>query len=442
MEKHTIGGFISALRKSAGMTQKELAEKLNVSDKAVSRWENSESYPDLMLIPVIAEIFGVSADELLRGERKRDETKLCESSEKNVELLLRHTLSSYRSKTVISLGTAFFGLALAFAVNFAALRSILAFWLAVIMFVVSAVCHTFFSNQAFSAVASHGENAELLSRYKRKLTDQTVLVYTVIASLLLFCLPLAFAGDAYAGLDFMSWFYPGGAVTLVFGLIVTVISSVSVLKSKEGVFSPKQKHNAKSKIKIIAVWSVAVLLSIVSMLVLNNDFMYVEGTELRSPEELCEFMESYKSDQSIIEYIEGDGYEDIVHDFDGNILFSYPHNEYVPVVSFNKKNDGKTVESFFPCRVYTQQDREKRGTIVDTINIEGEGKKLVKKAAIHLIKSGKAFHIVKLVWQSAFKYMGFRLGRKYRKLSYARIHRYTMNKTFVEKNLRSHRPKK
>lgn len=80
--------------------------------------------------------------------------------------------------------------------------------------------------------------------------------------------------------------------------------------------------------------------------------------------------------------------------------------------------------------------------IFDKINIEGEGKKLVKKAAIHLIKSGKAFHIVKLVWQSAFKYMGFRLGRKYRKLSYARIHRYTMNKTFVEKNLRSHRPKK
>ena len=69
MEKRTIGQFIAALRKASGMTQKELAEKLNVSDKAVSRWERDESAPDLSLIPVIAEIFGVTSDEILRGER-------------------------------------------------------------------------------------------------------------------------------------------------------------------------------------------------------------------------------------------------------------------------------------------------------------------------------------------------------------------------------------
>ncbi len=69
MEKKTIGQFIAALRKANGMTQKELAEKLNVSDKAVSRWERDENAPDLSLIPVIAEIFGVTSDEILRGER-------------------------------------------------------------------------------------------------------------------------------------------------------------------------------------------------------------------------------------------------------------------------------------------------------------------------------------------------------------------------------------
>lgn len=46
MEKKTIGSFIAALRKANGLTQKELAEKLNVSDKAVSRWERDECYPD------------------------------------------------------------------------------------------------------------------------------------------------------------------------------------------------------------------------------------------------------------------------------------------------------------------------------------------------------------------------------------------------------------
>ena len=54
MEKKTIGGFIAALRKANGMTQKDLAERLNVSDKTVSRWERDEGSPDLSVIPVIA----------------------------------------------------------------------------------------------------------------------------------------------------------------------------------------------------------------------------------------------------------------------------------------------------------------------------------------------------------------------------------------------------
>ncbi|MBR6812635.1 MAG: helix-turn-helix transcriptional regulator, partial [Oscillospiraceae bacterium] len=70
MEKRTIGTFIAALRKANGMTQRELAERLNVSDKTVSRWERDDGSPDLAAIPVIAEIFGITCDELLRGERR------------------------------------------------------------------------------------------------------------------------------------------------------------------------------------------------------------------------------------------------------------------------------------------------------------------------------------------------------------------------------------
>ena len=59
MEKNTIGKFISALRRANGMTQRELADKLFVSDKTVSRWERDECAPDLSLIPVIAELFDI-----------------------------------------------------------------------------------------------------------------------------------------------------------------------------------------------------------------------------------------------------------------------------------------------------------------------------------------------------------------------------------------------
>ena len=59
MEKKTTGQFLSVLRKAKGMTQRELAELLNVSDKAVSRWERDESMPDILLLPVLADIFDV-----------------------------------------------------------------------------------------------------------------------------------------------------------------------------------------------------------------------------------------------------------------------------------------------------------------------------------------------------------------------------------------------
>ena len=72
MEKMTIGKFIAALRRAHGMTQKELGERLFVSDKTVSRWERDECTPELNLIPAIAEIFGVTSDELLRGQRRTD----------------------------------------------------------------------------------------------------------------------------------------------------------------------------------------------------------------------------------------------------------------------------------------------------------------------------------------------------------------------------------
>ena len=84
MERKSIGAFIAVLRKAHGLTQRELAEKLNVSDKTVSRWERDEGCPDLALIPVMAELFSVSCDELLRGERLRREQTEGEAGEKEL----------------------------------------------------------------------------------------------------------------------------------------------------------------------------------------------------------------------------------------------------------------------------------------------------------------------------------------------------------------------
>ncbi|MBQ8309942.1 MAG: helix-turn-helix transcriptional regulator [Clostridia bacterium] len=74
MEKQTFGIKIAALRKERGMTQAELAEKMGVTDKAVSKWERDLSYPDVALLPRLAELFGISVDELMQSGENANET--------------------------------------------------------------------------------------------------------------------------------------------------------------------------------------------------------------------------------------------------------------------------------------------------------------------------------------------------------------------------------
>lgn len=68
IDNEKFGAFLARLRKEKGMTQKELAEKLFVSDKAVSKWERGLSLPDIALLQPMAEVLGASVTELLHGE--------------------------------------------------------------------------------------------------------------------------------------------------------------------------------------------------------------------------------------------------------------------------------------------------------------------------------------------------------------------------------------
>lgn len=105
MEKQTMGKFIAALRKAKGMTQWELAEKLGVTNKSVSKWECDEGYPDLSLIPVIAEIFGVTSDEILKGCRIKKGANITSDSakgEKQVKRLIQKTLTSFKNFSILA----------------------------------------------------------------------------------------------------------------------------------------------------------------------------------------------------------------------------------------------------------------------------------------------------------------------------------------------------
>ena len=94
MKEKTMGAMIAALRKEKGMTQLELAKELGVTDKAVSKWERDLSCPDISSVPKLAEVLGVSVDELMQSkaapkeEEKGEWSRIIDLSLKAVPLAM------------------------------------------------------------------------------------------------------------------------------------------------------------------------------------------------------------------------------------------------------------------------------------------------------------------------------------------------------------------
>ena len=84
MDQIKIGKFIAECRKLQGYTQAQLAEKLNITDRAVSKWETGRSLPDSSIMLALCDILGISVNELLSGEKFIMEN----NNQKNEQLLL------------------------------------------------------------------------------------------------------------------------------------------------------------------------------------------------------------------------------------------------------------------------------------------------------------------------------------------------------------------
>ena len=84
-----LGEKLKSLRKEKNISQEKLAQYLNVSFQAVSKWENSSTYPDIELLPELARFFGITVDELL-GAEQIDEKKLYEEYEARAAEIYRN----------------------------------------------------------------------------------------------------------------------------------------------------------------------------------------------------------------------------------------------------------------------------------------------------------------------------------------------------------------
>lgn len=93
MDQVKVGKFIAQLRKEQGFTQEELGQKIGVTNKTVSRWENGNYMPDIELLIPLGEALGVSVNELLAGERLSDEQFRKQADENLVDAVRESSFS-------------------------------------------------------------------------------------------------------------------------------------------------------------------------------------------------------------------------------------------------------------------------------------------------------------------------------------------------------------
>lgn len=119
MNQKDIGKFIAFLRKENHMTQEQLAEKMGVTDKSVSRWENGKTLPDISLLIPLSELLNISLRELLKGRRLNKDELIHEKE--MIEELIQYDVNrryDYHTKAMTKLGIGLFITSIAILNNY------------------------------------------------------------------------------------------------------------------------------------------------------------------------------------------------------------------------------------------------------------------------------------------------------------------------------------
>lgn len=294
MEKRTIGTFLCALRKANGLTQKQLAEKLNVSDKAVSRWERDECAPDLSLIPVLAEIYGVTSDEILRGQRRDPDAPIRDSDTVKVEKQRRRLIANTRMKfninSVISVAIAIVGLISACICNFGLYQAEIGLMVGSTFYLVAAVCQIIFTILGRAAISDEEYHCEATADCKSSMVFQTEWILSGIV--VLFALTLPLAGYSQVSLVLSSWI-SDSIPYIVAAALLCVLACVCINWRLGYLNAPKNRLRLRCG-AILAVSLVVILITQVCVngFLNNNRHLYTGCTQLDSLEAFLEHMET------------------------------------------------------------------------------------------------------------------------------------------------------
>lgn len=137
MDQVKTGQFIKAIRKGKNLTQREVAERLNISEKTVSKWETGNGLPEVSLMLPLCELLEISVNELLSGERL-DEKKYFEKAEQNIMSLIQEKAEA-KKKLIIAFITGFAMLAAGLTIILLAGLLEMQTWLKIVLMIVGFV---------------------------------------------------------------------------------------------------------------------------------------------------------------------------------------------------------------------------------------------------------------------------------------------------------------
>ena len=385
MNEKRIGSFIAVLRKAKGMTQKELAELLNVSDKAVSRWEREESMPDISLIPLIADIFEVTCDELLRGERilheRPEESE--EKRERRLRQLLKNRKNRYLTLSLIPVGLSLLGILTAAFINFVLQKGGVAFYAALAAFLIAGLLQTIFFFYFKGETDTEELSGDALLAYQKSLKDHLWKILGLLLVLTGFCLPLLFLGQMdlmkylemmnrklapegmswtetttdpalsgihgkiAVGISFVTWFVYGSIGAVIAGFLCF---GACILRNKK----PVLRLLRKDFLFLVVTLTVTAAGAGIFWKVMPE--CLAKGTEFTSYEAFQEYMETPAADMSastIALRRQLDKYHKVLYGAQGEVLCEYTAlNDEVVRISYGK-------DSMLPITTYTEADRQK-----------------------------------------------------------------------------------
>ena len=381
MEQKTLGKLIAALRRANGYTQRELADKLGVSDKSISRWERDECAPDLTLLPVIAEIFGITTDELLRGECNSPDRpsgelpRPSQKSDRQLKNLIHQKQIRYRNLSLISTGIAAVGLIAAMICNFGFLRARIGLLVGSVFYLAAIICQICFVNLSLSDPTE--EESPFDDRLRTLNWEVLTTARNVIvsaAALFIFTLPLALVHDAYWGLTAGSWLGYG----LMFGAIFAVVCFLGYtlffcdwfIKKTEPLTgrSPRNPELGKKVRRLFLRYIITALIG--AILPLGGAFtvlvpettVFAAGIEHQTYEEFKTYIEqntdywgedTHLTVEPVIPDKTDDTHEvtEKLYDKDGNLLVEYRwNNKNVTRLDFNTDSP-----DLLPITTYTRQ---------------------------------------------------------------------------------------